>query len=310
MTDLANSDVFLVGSVPVPGDNASDVFRLCGPALGDRVFALPDGEFGPRRMWIGALGQTTFSRHPDLVPDPELASLFEAYRRKPGLTSISLDGYLPYGDAALASYEYFRALRDDGVIARNVRFQVSLPTPHAAIGGYFGQIADWPMLQQSYQAAVVADIRRMLEHIPADDLVIQWDYCTELLDIVGAYTGRREFEEYWSWSPKTSFSERFEQYTSSAYVAPLTEFLPDQVLCGYHLCLGTYPKCPMVQADDLGVIVRVANALVANTPRRVDFLHLPVVPGAEKGYFAPLTDLNAESARVFLGLELKDGRRR
>ena len=89
-------------------------------------------------MWIGGLGTTTFSRHPDLEPAPDVAAPFGAYRLKAGVNAISLDGYLPYADAALASYEKFRELRKAGVIAADVRFQVSLPTPHAAIGSIFG----------------------------------------------------------------------------------------------------------------------------------------------------------------------------
>jgi hypothetical protein len=132
-------------------------------------------------MWIGGLGATTFSKHPDLEKAPE-AGPFGAYRFKPGVTSISFKGYLPYSDAAISSYQRFRELRDGGELSADLRFQVALPTPHAAIGGYFVQ--DWPMLQAAYHDAIVADISRMLEEIPAEDLVIQWDYCTELCDTV------------------------------------------------------------------------------------------------------------------------------
>jgi hypothetical protein len=86
MAKLANSDLFLVGSVPVASDKPEDAMRLCGRVLGDHLFALPDGEVGERRMWIGGLGATTFSKHPDLEKAPE-AGPFGAYRFKPGVTS-------------------------------------------------------------------------------------------------------------------------------------------------------------------------------------------------------------------------------
>ena len=111
MAQLASSDLFLVGSVPVASDKPEDVMRLCGRTLVDRLFALPDGEVGERRMWIGGLGATTFSKHPDLEKAPE-AGPFGAYRFKPGVTSISFKGYLPYADAAISSYYRFRDLRD------------------------------------------------------------------------------------------------------------------------------------------------------------------------------------------------------
>ena len=53
MSRLQESDVFLVGSVPL--ESAEEVFRVCSEKVGDRVFALPDGELGPRQMWILAL---------------------------------------------------------------------------------------------------------------------------------------------------------------------------------------------------------------------------------------------------------------
>lgn len=308
MTTLSNSDVFLVGSVPVASDTSEEVLRLCANAVGDRVFALPDGEVGDRRMWIGGLGKTTFSRHPDLQPAPDVAGPFGAYRLKPSVKTLSLINYLPYADAALSSYEHFRKLRAGGTIPADVRFQVSLPTPHAAIGGYFGDIKrEWPMLMRAYEQAIVADIGRMLEGIPAEDLVIQWDYCTEICDIVGTDSGQASLDGLWPWNPKGSAEEKFAQHTAASYVAPLTEPIPPQVLCGYHICLGTWPQVPFASARDLSFVVRVANALVKNTPRRVDFLHLPVVPTAGREFFAPLTKLDIGAARVFLGLEAKDG---
>jgi hypothetical protein len=43
--------VHLVGSVNL--DSIADVFRICGKALGRRLRRIPDGEPGPRRMWLG-----------------------------------------------------------------------------------------------------------------------------------------------------------------------------------------------------------------------------------------------------------------
>lgn len=309
MTQLGNSDIFLVGSIPVASDTPEEALRLCAKSVGDRVFALPDGEVGDRRMWIGGLGKTTFSRHPDLEPAPDVAGPFGAFRLKSGSNDISLNGYLPYADAALSSYGIFRELRKSGAIAADVRFQVSLPTPHAAIGGYFGDTKrEWPMLLRAYEKAIVADIARMIAGIPAGDLVIQWDYCTEICDIVGTDSGQRSIDGLWPWNPQASAEEKFAQYTGASYIAPLAAQIPEQVLLGYHICLGTWPQVPFASARDLTYVVRAANAIVKHTPRRIDFLHLPVVPTAGREFFAPLTRLDIGDARVFLGVEAKDGR--
>jgi hypothetical protein len=308
MTQLGDSDIFLVGSVPVASDTSEEALRLCAKAVGDRVFALPDGEVGDRRMWIGGLGKTTFSKHPDLEPAPDIAGPFGAYRLKTGVTTISLTGYLPYADAALSSYGHFSNLRKSGAIAADVRFQVSLPTPHAAIGGYFGDTKrEWPMLSRAYEKAIVADIARIVAGIPPSDLAIQWDYCTEICDIVGTDSGQRSLDKLWPWNPQGSAEEKFSQFTDASYVAPLAAQIPEQALLGYHICLGTWPQVPFASARDLSFVVRAANAIVRNTPRRIDFLHLPVVPTAGREFFAPLTKLEIRGARVFLGVEAKDG---
>ena len=185
-----------------------------------------------------------------------------------------------------------------------LHFQVALPTPHAAIGGYFVQ--DWEMLHAAYHDAIVDDISRMLEEIPAEDLVIQWDYCTELCDTVGVDTDNREIDALWPWNPKGTTEQKFATHTAKEYIAPLTEGIPAEVLYGYHLCLGTWPKCPLTPVRDLTLVVRMANAIVANTPRRVDFVHLPMTKEADRQFCAPLTDLDIGEARVFLGLEWKE----
>ena len=41
-----NQPILLVGSIP--GGDAESVFRACGPALGEHVIAIPDGEAGTR----------------------------------------------------------------------------------------------------------------------------------------------------------------------------------------------------------------------------------------------------------------------
>jgi hypothetical protein len=109
------------------------------------------------------------------------------------------------------------------------------------------------------------------------------------------------------WNPRRPAEELFAAHTSADYIAPLSDGLPGEVVFGYHFCLGTFPSFPTVPVDDLGWVVRIANAVVAATPRRVDFVHLPGMADSGRGYFAPLADLDVAGARVFLGLEQRDG---
>ena len=313
MTDVQNSDLFLVGSMAVPSDSVDEALQIGAKALGDRLFALPDGEVGLRSWWIAGLGQLTFSRHPDLDEGPESSGspqplgTFGVYSVKKGVTRVDLEGYLPYAQAAIDSYAIFRKLKDSKELPEDVRFQVALPTPFAAIMPFFQDTSDWPEMNAAWMRAVHADIARILEVIPAHELMIQWDYCTEVCDIVGTVSGRRELEAFLSWIPDDTAAGKCATHTAPEYLRPLAEGIPDQVKFGYHICLGTFPQFPITPIDDLSWIVRMANALVKNTPRAVDFVHLPVTLDVDRDFFAPLKDLDVGDARVFLGIGHRDG---
>lgn len=305
-------DVLLVGSVPL--ESVEDVLRTCGRAVGDRVLALPDGEIGERSTWIGALPHLTYERNPDLEPlhvvAPEdvrspdghgegLLDAFGTFRLRPGVTETRFD--LHFGPAALASYATFGRLREEGTIADDVRFQVSVPFTSDAIDIFFPEPADRPVVTQAYERGVQDMIAMLLEEIPAGDLAIQWDYCSEVLHCIGV------LDAHAPEAPTVSLEDRFRWFTSPEYVAPLSQTIPDEVLVGYHLCFGTWGGWPIGEVLDIGLCVRLANALVASTPHRVDFVHLPGMPDPPEDYFAPLADLDVGDARVFLGIELADG---
>lgn len=57
----------------------------------------------------------------------------------------------------------------------------------------------------------------------------------------------------------------------------------------------------------MSMVIRIANAPIANAPRRVDFIHLPAVREAGREFFAPLSDLQVGEARIVIGIEWGDG---
>jgi hypothetical protein len=104
-----------------------------------------------------------------------------------------------------------------------------------------------------------------------------------------------------AWTPEGAW-ERF-----AGPVTRLTRLIPEQALVGYHLCYGTFPEWPMYEARDLGLLVRMANFAVANSGRRVDWVHLAgprYLRSEDRSFFRPLTDLEPGDARVFLGVVL------
>src|SRR5262249_7660401 len=59
--------VHLVGSIGLGG--VDEVFRTVGPALGRRLKRIPDGEPGPRRLWV-SFQYPLLRSSPFLRPDP------------------------------------------------------------------------------------------------------------------------------------------------------------------------------------------------------------------------------------------------
>lgn len=330
MSSLKTSNVYLVGSMAVPSDTVEEAMRLAASKLGGHLSALPDGEVGKRSFWVAGLGMLTYSKHPqiekrpDAVAAPRPATAAESegdalvqsetypddmgqYRLKPGVTHIDLEGYLPYAEAAISSYQVFRKLKDSGELPGDVRFQVDLPTPNAAVYPFFTDTSEWPVLMAAWQRAAKDEIRKILEVVPAGELALQWDYCVELVGILQAASGLPAVSQR-DLTVNETPEETFARLTGAAYIGPMSDGVPDEVRFGFHMCLGTFPKFPSVHIDDLALVVRAANQLVKHSPHRVDFLHMPAVAEADRDFFAPLKDLKVGDAKIFLGVGHRDSR--
>ena len=64
MTSRISSELLLVGSLPA--DSTESALRAGAELFGGMVFALPDGETGPRRAWVGYERERLCRNHPDL----------------------------------------------------------------------------------------------------------------------------------------------------------------------------------------------------------------------------------------------------
>jgi hypothetical protein len=298
MAPRATSDLLLVGSLPA--DSTGAALRAAAELFGDLVFALPDGETGPRSAWVGYERERLVRPHPDVETVEETASptgiprhAYETpvFRIRPGVRELRWQSW-PRIDDAIASYQVFRDLRDQGIIPGGLRFQVGLPFPASALNGFKAAFADdYPVAERGYEDLVARELRRLTAAIPAGDLAIQWDVAYEVLDLEGVL----------AWTAPGAW-ERF-----AGPVGRLPRLVPDETLVGYHLCYGTFPEWPMFEARDMGLLVRMANHAVANSGRRVDWLHLAgprYLRSEEDGFFAPLAGLDPGDARVYLGIVL------
>jgi hypothetical protein len=206
---------------------------------------------------------------------------------------------LHYVEEATRSYETFRRLRDDGVIPADARFQVSFPATGSAVMGFFARPADWPIVYDAYRRAIRHEVAQIVASIPNDDLVIQWDIASEVRDILAGDA------PLLPWSPQTSLDEKWERHLGD--MGQLSGDIPEEVILGYHFCFGPWRGWPKSVAPDMGVAVRLANEAVARAGRRVDYVHLPVMPDADDTYFGPMRELDIGNTRPFLGIVLDDG---
>ncbi|WP_227980430.1 hypothetical protein [Nocardia spumae] len=300
---MTRGDVHLCGSVPL--SNAEAVFTEAARRLGPWLGRIPDGETGERdnfTVWqLPRMGA-----HPDLEtvppPSPEYGPS-ERVRPKPGVDPASIDfGALGYADAALESWRIFRKLRDQGGIEGGVRFQVCLPTPISVVGAFVGDPQD--VLEQRYEAALLAELDRIVADIPRGELAVQWDCPVEFAIFEGV------FPSWFGTGDEAKFAQIVTRLTR------LGAAVPDGVELGYHLCYGDFGHRHFAEPADTGRMVAVMSAVLAAVPRGIDWVHMPVPRSrADRDYFAPLAALPLpESTRLYLGLihatDGEDGARR
>ena len=296
--------MLLIGSVPF--ETSEEVFRACADGVGDLVSCLPDGEVGYRKQWINFLAARLYNEHPDLetISRPKTPSGEEGweptgydehwlFRVRPGVTSIRFDD-LGYARAARDSYATFCSLRGEGVIGPDVRFQVSLPPTEGGVRSFVTMHEDFVILCDAYREAMIRELAIIQSEIPAEDLLIQWDVCIEVLAV--ATGDQRE-----GLSPFDVPGDPFDRYLED--VTTFSARIANDVPLGLHLCYGDLLHRHMVEPQDLGVCVRMANESVAQIPRPIDYVHMPVPRSRDdRSYFQPLEGLSIGDAKLYLGL--------
>ena len=293
--------LLLVGSIPL--DTVQDVFETFGAPLGQFLATLPDGEVGPRRHWVSRVHYQVFAGHAELDivrrprPDDGVERL-NPHDHSDGWQFKVGDGVervrfgdpgwrLGYARDAISSYFVFKTLREKGVIPGHLRFQVSLPMVNSVVAPrIFPNLSDMEKIKPGYEAALRAEIAKIVEKIPAKDLAIQWDCAQEVQDVNGAVPQL----------PRAGAMER-----NIHQVRELSPRIPEDVALGYHFCFGTLGGWPRFSPENLGETVRLANAFVEASDRRVDWIHIPLLDRSDDAFLAPLADLRPNGARVYLG---------
>lgn len=285
------SRVHFVGSIGL--DSVDEVFRTCGRLLGRRLKRLPDGEPGGRRLWIS--WQVPLLRaSPFLKPIGEDMALVPL-ELAPGVTPAEIHfGELGYCREARISYQDFCAARDRGDIPRDVRFQVSLPTPMAVIGSFVRGEGMFPVLA-AYERAMIAEVQSICAAIPHDDLTIQWDVCIEMVA--------------WDGQPSIVPPMENKEHIIPPSLAKLCDAIPADVEVGIHLCYGDYDAKHFIEPVDAGALVSLANTIAGAAEHPLAYVHMPVpIARDDDAYFEPFSDLKLDrDTDIYLGLVHADG---
>ena len=325
-------ELLLVGSIPL--DTPKDVFETFGAPLGRYLSAMPDGEVGPRSHWISRIHYQVLAAHPELEvlahprPDNGIERQFPhdnsdrwQFKVRDGVERVRFGdpGWrLGFARDAVNSYFVFQTLREQGVLPRHLRFQVSMPMVNSALPPrVFPVEGDLDKIKPGFEAALRAEVAKMVEKIPAKDLAIQWDCATEAQDVYGAIpqlpptaalaseaSGQRGASKVRApdTRPEPGSSAREDAIERNvAQVRNLSPHIPEDVALGYHLCFGTLGGWPRFQPPDLGQVVKLANAFLQASGRRVDWIHIPLLDTLDEAFFAPLKELEPRGTRVYLG---------
>ena len=281
------SSVLLVGSIPL--NSTEEVFRKVSHALPRRLYTLPDGETGVRYNYI--------RWQLECFPRDTIHYRLGGTERSESDPPYAIESIKPtrYDNAAIASYTEFVRLRDQGLIAEDVRFQVCLPPPFNSLQMVRPELRE--QLEPLYEKRFQESLARIVDTIPAADLVIQWDLCFEIMAL--EYDQGRET------------NQRFKAYFSPVRqgildrISRLCSTIPNDMKIAFHLCYGDYDHRHFMEPADLGLLVDLANELVTTVgaSHYVEWIHMPVPKNRnDTAYFQALEKLSIGQGRLYLGL--------
>jgi hypothetical protein len=214
----------LVGSVPY--SSTETVFRESIARMPGRLKRVPDGETG-KRAFFTYWQFSVFDSLPECV-GPFVMNRAIAAKDLPRaevqaniarLQNLSIS--TAYDDKALASYAIFKRLKAEGVIHKNMRFQVSHPTAANVVIALHHQHRATGF--KVYEAALFTAMRRIQDAIPAEDLSIQIDIAVDTGFWENAY------ERPWFDNPRDE---------TLNYIIRMIAQVDEGVELGLHNCYG------------------------------------------------------------------------
>jgi len=294
--------LLLVGSIPF--DTPQDVFEKFGAPLGRFLSAMPDGEVGPRSHWISRIHYQVFAGHPELEilarprPDNGVERLFPhdntdrwQFKVRDGVARVRFGdaGWrLGFARDAVNSYFVFQTLKERGVLPRHLRFQVSMPMVNSALPPRVFPVAgDLDKIKPGFEAALRAEVAKIVEKNPGQGP----------RHSVGTARPRCRT----STAPSRSCRVRGRSSATCRRFATSRRIFRRTLRSAITLCFGTLGGWPRFQPDTLSETVKLANAFLAASGRRVDWIHIPLLDTGDEAFFAPLAELKHGGTAVYLG---------
>lgn len=291
---MQHCDIHFVGSIPLA--SAGDVFGQLAVSFGRHLHRIPDGETGIRINWL-QFQDHVFAQHPafeavksegDWRSDWASLRTDVQYRLRDGVDPENLQfDELGYASNALDSYAKFRRLKQAGVVAKDTRFMVAVPSTYSVMS--WGIASESRLaVEGAYQGKLIDEIRKICARIPHDDLAIQWDCAHDMQAFDGA---RRAYFSL----PREGIIER---------LVALGSKIPTNVELGYHFCYGSFGGRHFVEPKDMRALVNIGNGVLRGASRTVNWLHMPVpIERFDDAYFAPLKNLTRRNGTtIYLGL--------
>lgn len=202
-----------------------------------RLRRVPDGETGKRNYFI-QFQAPFFLVAPEMVPEFKMNSElvmkdFTAEQVKEGVEKLNASPRkTTYEDFAIASYQDFKKLRDEGVIPKATKFQVSMPTHINAIMA-FVQRDFQAEVEPIYKEALYQAMRNIQDAIPHQDLSFQIDIASEYI-----FLENLAMFKPWFYNDEKDFDKRKEYIHD--YIVKQIGLIDQDVEVGLHNCYGLH----------------------------------------------------------------------
>lgn len=201
----------------------------------NRLRRIPDGETGDRKLFV-QFQKAFFLPAPEVIPEFKMNAALVSHDFSLEHVNAAVEKIKAsprktmYDDHAIASYKDFKKLRDDGVLPKDIKFQVSIPTHINAILG-FVQRDFQPAMEPIYKHALFQAMRKIQDTIPHEDLAFQIDIACEYMFLENISMFRP-----WFYTDDKDFDKRKEYIYD--YIVEQVNLIHPDVEVGLHNCYG------------------------------------------------------------------------